>query len=297
MAESASKKSTIVRLIESGLALGERWAPELAARWVCRQWFTLPRGPRPAELPPGGEAFTVAWQYGDVRGQVWGEDGPVVYLVHGWGGRSDQFASLVEPLRRAGYRVVVFDAPSHGASSPGLWGPMSTTGVEFSKALDAVFVRFGPAEAVVAHSMGALVTLLALDYGWLGTQRLVFLAPMSGYEQTMDAFQSIVGFGPRTRRRVDARTWLRVGLEPGQFELRYLWAGLAEPLPVLVVQDTSDPQAPYAEGRAIADEIGAEFMPTTGLGHNRILRDPAVADRIIDFLQPAESVVTLSATA
>ena len=294
MALSGVQKSTIVRLIDLGLAAGERVAPDLAARWVARQWFTLPPSLRVKKLPEGGEPFEVSWELGTVRGRSWG-DGPVVYLVHGWGGRSDQFAALVDPLRRAGYTVVAFDAPSHGRSDPGAWGPTSTTGVEFGKALDAVFAKFGPGEAVVAHSMGALVTLLTLNLGWLGVNRLVFVAPMAGYAEAMDVFQSMLGFGPRIRRRVDVRTWRRVGLNDDDFDVRNLWSRLPEPLPALIVQDDADPQAPHAESRALAEDIGAEFMTTSGLGHNRVLADRQVADRVIRFLEADEPGVTLPA--
>ena len=40
----------------------------------------------PTRLPGGGEAFEVESLGAAVRGHVWGA-GPVVYLVHGWGGR------------------------------------------------------------------------------------------------------------------------------------------------------------------------------------------------------------------
>ena len=294
MALSAVKKSTIVRLMNLGQAAGEIVAPGLAARWVCRQWFTLPPQFRAGAFPEGGEPFEVTWEHGTVRGQSWG-DGPVVYLVHGWGGRSDQFAAMVDPLRRAGYTVVAFDAPSHGTSDPGAWGPTSTTGVEFGKALDAVFAKFGPGEAAVAHSMGGLATLLALNFGWFGVNRLVFVAPMAGYAEAMDVFQSMMGFGPRIRRRVDVLTWKRVGLDDDEFDVRHLWSRLDDPLPALVVQDDTDPQAPYAQSRALADDIGAEFMTTTRLGHNRVLADRQVADRIIRFLEADEPGVTISA--
>jgi pimeloyl-ACP methyl ester carboxylesterase len=294
MAQSEIKKSTIVRLIGLVLAAGERIAPGLAARWVSRQWFTLPPPLRVNALPVGGEPFEVSWQHGTVRGQTWGQ-GPVVYLVHGWGGASHQFAALVDPLRQAGYTVVAFDAPSHGSSDPGEWGPTSTTGVEFGKALDAVFMKFGRGEAVIAHSMGGLSTLLAMSHGWFGTNRLVFVAPMAGYAEAMDVFQSMLGFGPRIRRRVDMRTWRRVGLNDDEFDVRNLWSRLDERPAALIVQDDTDPQAPYAESRALAEDIGAEFMTTTGLGHNRVLADRQVARRIVEFLQDDESEETLPA--
>ena len=294
MASSDLRKSTIVRLMNAGLAAGELVAPGLAARWVSRQWFTLPPPLRANAFPEGGEPFEVSWEHGMVRGQSWG-GGPVVYLVHGWGGRSDQFAAMVEALRQAGHTVVAFDAPSHGGSDPGAWGPTSTTGVEFGKALDAVFMKFGPGEAVVAHSMGALSTLLAWNHGWFGADRLVLVAPMAGYAEAMDVFQTMLGFGPRIRRRVDVRTWRRVGLDDDEFDVRNLWSRLDERPPVLIVQDDADPQAPYAESLALAEDMGAEFMATTRLGHNRILADAEVARRIIRFLEADEADVTLPA--
>jgi pimeloyl-ACP methyl ester carboxylesterase len=294
MPVSDAKKSTIVRLTNFGLNAAERIAPGLAARWVSRQWFTLPPPLRLATPLEGGTPFAVSWEHGTVRGRSWG-DGPVVYLVHGWGGQSDQFAALVEPLRRAGYMVVAFDAPSHGSSDPGAWGPTSTTGVEFGKALDAVFAKFGPGEAAIAHSMGGLATLLALNYGWFGVNRLVFVAPMAGYAEAMDVFQSTLGFGPRIRRRVDVRTWRRVGLDDDAFDVRNLWSRLDERPPALIVQDDADPQAPYEQSRALAEDIGAELMTTTRLGHNRVLADARVVDRIIRFLDAEERELTLPA--
>jgi pimeloyl-ACP methyl ester carboxylesterase len=295
MASSARRKSTIVRVATANLRVAEWLAPGAAARWVSDQWFRLPAGPRAVELPSDASAFEVSWEHGVVRGRVWGE-GPPVYLVHGWGGRGDQFSAMVEPLVDAGFRAVLFDGPSHGASDPGAWGSKSTTGVEFGKALDAVFARFGPGEAVVAHSMGTLTTLLTLNLGWLGVERLVFVAPMTGYRATMDGFQAMLGFGPRVRRRVDARVWSRVGLDAEQFEVRDLWAGLDRKLPTLVVHDREDTQTPYAASRSVARAIGAEFVTTNGLGHNRILRDPAVVERVVRFLTRDRSEEQLWAT-
>jgi pimeloyl-ACP methyl ester carboxylesterase len=234
-------------------------------------------------LPGGAEPFEVEWAHGTVRGLAFGE-GPVVYLVHGWGGRGDQFATFVEPLVEAGYRAVLFDAPSHGGSDPGAFGPRSTTGVEFAKALDAVFARFGPADAVIAHSMGAIATMLALNYGWLGADRLVFVAPMCGFATVMDDFQALLGFGPRTRRRAEARVWRQVGLHPDSFELRHLWRQMPEPLPALVVQDTRDPQVSFDEVAEVAGVLGAEVVVTTGLGHNRVLHDTDTVGRVLEFL-------------
>jgi pimeloyl-ACP methyl ester carboxylesterase len=283
MAPSSIKKSTNVRFIRPFLRTSEILAPRVGARVASRLWLTLPPPARGGELPPGGRPFEVSSQRSRVRGQAWG-DGPVVYLVHGWGGRASQFAAFVEPLVAAGHTVVAFDGLSHGDSDPGPSGPRSTTGVELGKALDAVAARFGPATAIVAHSMGAVASLLALKYGWLTTDRLVLLAPMNSYAKQFEPFQQLLGVGPRTRRLVDEAVVRRVGLPIEEFDVRVL-ARQLEASPTLLVHDTADRQTAYDDTAALAGDLpDTRLVTTSGLGHHRLLRDPQVVDEVVSFI-------------
>ena len=283
---SGFDKSTIVRFRNSALRGYFRYAgpllPGPAGRLARDLWFAAP--PRMAELavPAGGAPFEVDAQGHAVRGLVWGA-GPTVYLVHGWGGRGAQLAAFVTPLVEAGRRVVMFDMPAHGDSDHGPAGPRRTHGVEFAKALDAVFCRFGPAEAVVAHSMGTISTYLALRYGWLGTGRLVFVAPMVEAESLFDVFQRSLGFGPRVRRAFDRAVDAFIGVPVAEFDAR-IQARNVEPVPTLVISDRDDRQAPYADVVDFAASIGAPLVTTQGLGHRKILRDPAVVEKVVDFV-------------
>jgi pimeloyl-ACP methyl ester carboxylesterase len=286
---SAFKKSTIVRFRNHAVATffryGEHVAPSRTGRLARDLWFSAP--PRMAELPvpDGGEPFEVLAQGHVVRGLVWG-DGPVVYLVHGWGGRGAQFGALVEPLVAAGHRVVMFDAPAHGDSDHGPAGPRRTNGVEFAKALDAVFCEFGPAEAVIAHSMGTISTYLAIRYGWLGAGRLVFVAPMVEFNGLLDQFQIALGFGPRTRRALEQEVTDFVGVPVRAFDAR-VQAAHVEPLPTLVLTDRGDRQTPYADVVDFVETIGAPLVTTDGLGHRKILRDPDVVRTIVEYVAGA----------
>ncbi|PVG82294.1 alpha/beta hydrolase [Nocardioides gansuensis] len=278
----ASQKSTTVRLYRVGFRLGELVAPGLSARLATDLWFRLPP-PRPAgEVPPGGTPFEVHAQRHAVRGLYWGR-GPAVYLVHGWGGRADQLAAFVEPLVSAGHRVVLFDGPSHGDSEPGALGPGSTSAIEFGRALDAVAARFGRASAVVAHSMGAVATLLSLKYGWLATERLVLLAPMSRLSTHRDALFSALGVGPRTTRRTDRLLERRVGHPIEEFDLARLGAEV-DPVPTLVVHDRDDRMTPHAASELWVESWPARLVSTEGLGHQRLLRDPGVVRTVTDFV-------------
>jgi pimeloyl-ACP methyl ester carboxylesterase len=299
MTMSPFQKSTIVRAHNAALPwffrAAEWVAPGTGGRVARDLWFTAPPRLAATPLPPGGEAFTVRARGVRVRGHVWGA-GPVVYLMHGWGGRGSQLAAYVEPLVAAGHRVVLFDAPSHGDSDPGLSGSGRTHGLEFALALHAAAAEYGPAHAVIAHSLGTVATYLAMQRG-LSTERLALLAPMVEAEPLFHAFQQALGFGPRTRREFDREVDQFVGIPVPEFDAR-VQAARTEPVQTLVVHDTSDPQTPYDDAVALVGALpDARLVTTTGLGHRRILRDPAVVARVVDFLAPTPDRARSASTA
>ncbi|ABL80744.1 MULTISPECIES: alpha/beta hydrolase [unclassified Nocardioides] len=282
MASSGAQKRTIVRsIIRIGFGLLDRVAPGLGARLVIRIWFRIPRG-MPL-VAPTGAPFEVRWQGRTLRGQVWGE-GPPVYLVHGWGGNGDQMRHFVEPLVAAGHRVVAYDGPSHGRSDAGRHGPETTDAVELAQALDAVVAEFGPARAVVAHSLGTLSLLLALRDGWFTAERVVLVAPVDGVPGFTAYFRRLLGFGDRVQRHTERLVEERTGYRPDELQTLLLAErpGLPE---ALVVQDRDD----RSVGTGLARELaagwpGATYLETRGLGHSRVLADPDVVASVVRFV-------------
>ena len=156
--------------------------------------------------------------------------------------------------------------------------------MEFGKALDAVFARFGPAEAVVAHSLGTVSTYLTLRFGWLSTRRLVLIAPMVAAEPLFDQFQQALGFGARTRRAFDRALAEFVGVPMAEFDATYQ-AARVDPVPTLVVHDRGDRQTPYADAARLVSSLpDARLVTTEGLGHRRILQAPAVVRQVTAFV-------------
>ncbi|TJY35923.1 alpha/beta hydrolase [Pontimicrobium aquaticum] len=81
----------------------------------------------------------------------WGnQKNKTVFLVHGWEGQTGNFASLIPILLKANYKIVSFDAPSHGKSSIG-----KTNMFEFSNMLTLEFKKEMP-ELVISHSFGSV---------------------------------------------------------------------------------------------------------------------------------------------
>lgn len=290
MPNPSSQKSTIVRIkhgsVKSAFRALEVVAPSLGARWAERLWFAI----TPSRIEPavaGGVPFEVTSQGATVRGMRWGS-GPVVYLVHGWGGNASQLGSFVAPLVAAGFRVVAHDAPSHGLSDPGPTGPGSSDGVQMGKALDDVAAVFGPGYAVIAHSMGGLATGLALQHGWLGTGRVAMIAPAVRIRDYVDVVQTGLGFGPRTLRRLEDRVLRRVGLPIVDVDLHRI-ADLIEQPELLVIHDPADRETPYASAASLVSQWkGAHLTTVDGLGHRRVLRDPAIIRQVVAFVSADE---------
>lgn len=267
------------------LRAGSAVLPGVLGTWAARRWVMVPRRSKPRQaMPAGGTSFTARFEGHVVRGTWWGE-GPVVYLVHGWAGDGAQWAPLVTALSSDGYRLVTFDAPSHGRSDPGPAGPGRSNAVEFGKALDAVAAVHGPAHAVVAHSMGALAALLSLRYGWLSTEKLVFVAPMSELRPLLDQYAAHLQLSRRAHQQLFSTLERWAGLPVSTFDVSEL-AQYAENAPLLVVHDQSDRRVSAVDSAklVIAWPGAATLLTTEGHGHTRLLAAPVVHDHIRKFL-------------
>lgn len=250
-----------------------RVRPSLAHGALEALWFTPWTVGRERDIPEGAVRRTWRRSGWALAGWELGE-GPTVLLVHGWGGNSTDLANIGAVLARAGRHVVGIDLPAHGRS-PG----RMTNLLEMASALGAVGRLVGPVDAIVAHSMGGAAAIQAIDDG-LDVQRLVLLAPPDRLASAMDGFRE-------QARLPEALGQALVELVERKFG-RTVWEDLsvlkvAKGLDVdtLVVHDADDPQVPLAQGRLVAEALGAEHLVTEGLGHGRILVDAAVVRAVV----------------
>ena len=255
-------------------------APGVAARWAETIFCRPPRpDPRPAEeaFLATGVRSTLRSDGQDLAIWMWGE-GPVIILTHGWGGRAGRFGALAGALMVNGFRVVLFDAPAHGASM----GSQASL-PQFSRALRDVGATLGSIHGLVGHSLGGAAVSLAMHRG-LSARRAVLLAAPADVFLFSHAFAEHLRIPPR------ARSVMHQNLE---HRLQFSWEELHIPTiarsmtaPVLIVHDTGDTDVPYAHGEEIAQAWPeAQLFTTTGLGHRAIIRDPEVVRRTVEFLR------------
>ncbi|WP_159943799.1 MULTISPECIES: alpha/beta hydrolase [unclassified Nocardiopsis] len=262
-------------------------APRPVGALLRRMW-SRPGAPRPvaeADRDMHERARTETLRAGrwDVATYAWGDGVRPVLLVHGWASRASRFAPLVRRLLDLGYSAVSWDAPGHGAT-PGPVG-MVPDAVEIIRRLQE---RHGRFHAVIAHSLGAAGAVHALREG-VRADRLVLVAGVAELGTTTEEFTAALGLGPRAvralRRSVERHHF---GGDPSVWErFSTTHAPGTVTRPALLVHDVDDARVPVEQARLTLAALGgpARLVTTSGLGHNRILTDGAVIDRIAGFVR------------
>jgi TAP-like protein len=273
------------RLTLAGVGSLSHVAPGAAAWAAERLFLTPPRHAAPErerDLLTRARPGTVRVDGRRLATWTWGA-GPRILLAHGWGGRGAQLGAFVEPLVANGFSVAWFDGPAHGASE----GRLATI-PEMARALCGVVAALGPVRGIIAHSGGGVVSGWAIRRwlldGFVDLPKAVALiAPPAGFRGYLERFSDACGLTAGARDRLNRRLTARAGVPPEALDLSRFAGDL--PLAALVVHDREDAEVPWAEGAAIAAAWPeAELVTTRGLGHRRILRDPAVVARVTAFL-------------
>jgi pimeloyl-ACP methyl ester carboxylesterase len=232
--------------------------------------------------PLGASVVPVTGCEGISHAYVWGDAGPLVFLIHGWGADSGSMCSLVKPFRAKGCRVVAFDAPGHG-SNPG----HQTTMRDFVASVRHMIDGFEPQRevaAVIGHSLGGLAVIAALGRVRRLPAKLVLIAAPSCLNDTLLIYLRQWGFSERIGNRIRRDLDKSHGVPIEYWDVRTL--GFKPAMPTLILHDALDGVVKPAQADLIALHLGgnARVEKTRGLGHIRILADEAAKELIRDFM-------------
>lgn len=278
--------SPLTRIFRWGLGASQQLWPALAVRAAYRLFGT--------PLPPkwisrrrswSPDWHIEQWPFEDASLTLYSRpaapQGPVVLLVHGWGGHAGQMLALAEQLGAQGLRPVIVEMPAHGRSG----GSVSNL-PQFARVLEYVTARLQQQghtlRALVAHSLAANAGAYAASRG-LPAARLVLLAPPASPLEYTRLFAHVFGLAESTRAAMQRRIEAREGILMPQFEPAAVGPRIT--LPTLVVHDRQDSINRFADGVAYSEAIaGARLLATEGLGHRKILKDEEVLRQVAVFL-------------
>lgn len=278
----------VLKLIRLAFQLGGRLSPVMTGGIAYSLWLT----PTRFKTPPSekmalatAEIRSVQIDGRNIITYHWGDSGPIVLLVHGWSGRGTQLGSFVEPLIKAGYRVLSFDAPAHGKSAG-----KKTNLFQVADTLVALQQHFGPFDSVISHSFGGPCVATAIQRGFK-INCFVSIAPPANTLGLVEKFIGILRIPPKAGNNMIQRfekafgetIWEDVSMINTVKELE---------MPGLLIHDDNDSDIPWQEGHAVSQAWGnAEFMKTSNLGHRRILRDASVIESVVRFISDGKKLI------
>ena len=264
-------------------ALAGKLFPQTLAGFIAGRMLRPRRGTRTLqpEAVAGARLLRIAHGEHHLNAYLWGTQGPLVLLVHGWEGWIDDMGAFVPPLRRAGFSVAALELPAHGQSA------LQATDVHDIAAALHSFAAYADRElgrlhAVIAHSLGAAATVKFLTRCSTALPRVSLIAPGGELAAELQRLSQQLALPPACVAALRQRLEAHYGLAIEDCSSRRLAAQLQ--VPALVVHDRHDHLVPFAEGHALARQLrGARFIATDGLGHHRILSDTALVGQITAF--------------
>lgn len=233
------------------------------------------------EIIEWGNNYRIPFDGGELAVTTWGNSGPTVLLMHGWGGARAQMTGFVDPLLFAGYRVVAYDQPAHGESD----GQMTNL-LEIAPTMELIAEREGPFHAVIAHSFGTLITSYALvKRNFPRPSRLVYFGAFNQLLESLPRFQAMASLSDELMDGFRSMLYENFGRDV----LEAITNESLTPqihIPALMFHDATDNVTPVEDSRAIARVWKhARYIETEGLGHRGALQSKSIHEQVVRFLK------------
>jgi len=201
-----------------------------------------------------------------------------ILIVHGWAGRGTQLYQLADKILENKMMVISFDGPAHGQSTG-----KTTIISDFVKSIHEINKKFGPFDAAIGHSFGAMSLLNAVADG-LDIKKLVLIGADNSIREITQQFVKKIELKPIIAKKLEHLFYskFKINLE----EFSSYKAAQKVNIPTLVIHDSGDKFVPVSSAITIRQNLkNGELLITNGLGHHKIFKDSTVIQRIIDFIQ------------
>lgn len=294
---NAQNGSTNVRFIgfkQALLRLAQHWAPVMTQRLMIRL-FSTPRAYKidasEAAHLARGRAFDVPVNGHRIKAWKWGR-GPGVLMMHGWNGRGIQFQAFIEPLAAAGYTAIAVDGPAHGESEG-----RHTNFFDFS---DTARTFLAPdtgldIRAVIGHSFGAAALINALEKD-RHILPAFLVSPVLRLRELLFKAARQFGVPDAITANMIAAYEARYGYNLEQDNPVRLLQRIEAP--ILIAHDADDRTIFIHDAEQVSRQYDTiELLATRGLGHRRILSDPAVIEAGLNHIGSFPSIRKRSQTA
>ncbi len=282
--ESPPSYPFALKLVRLGFRLLAPIFPKRAAK-IAYRLFSTPRlrarHKTSDEILETARIFEFLYGQHVLKGYEWGSGEQSILLVHGWESRGTALRAFVPTLVAQGYRVVAFDGPAHGDSAG-----KQTNLIHFAGAVRAALRQAGNVHGIITHSFGGASTVYALSNMTepVAIEKLVLIAVPDSIKKVLDETIELFRL-PRTAARefyklIEQR--LQANVHKADVSKAAAKNYIGE---LLVVHDEEDQVVPFASGKRIYDHWdNAALLATKGYGHYRLMKNPDLIRRVVDFI-------------
>ncbi|WP_339881748.1 alpha/beta hydrolase [Polaribacter vadi] len=214
----------------------------------------------------------------DIHILSYGYSDKKVLLTHGWAGRRTQLYMIANLLLEKGFMVIAFDAPSHGKSTG-----KTTNLLEYIASIKAINKEFGPFEAAVGHSFGAMA-IMNTQAETAIFKRLITVGSGDTMEDILINFANNLGLNANFGHQLKKYFEKKWNIQLIDYDTNEVAKKVK--IPVLVIHDVLD--GDVAVSCAVNIRLNLKkgtLLLTEGLGHTKILRDKETANRIVNFIK------------
>ncbi|SDX81838.1 Pimeloyl-ACP methyl ester carboxylesterase [Lutibacter oricola] len=200
-----------------------------------------------------------------------------ILLVHGWSGRGTQLYKIADKLIENDFMTISFDAPAHGNSSG-----KTTMMPEFVASIIQLEKEFGPFEFAIGHSLGAMAVLNAAKKD-LNVQKIISIGSGDIITDIITNFTQKLKLKPIIITKMKEYFFKNFGKDIDTYSASI--SAKEVKVPTLIIHDTDDKEVSVSCAHNIRQNLQqGEILITNGLGHNRILKDDFVIERIVEFI-------------
>jgi pimeloyl-ACP methyl ester carboxylesterase len=207
---------------------------------------------------------------------------PKILLAHGWESRGTALRMYVRPLLEKGFKVIAFDALAHGDST-GSRNNLPTNG----STIVALVQHYGGFHAAIGHSFGcsSLIYAQAFLDKTIDFQRLVFLAVPYKTRRIMEGFFKFLQIPPKVAAAFLQHVHDLTGRSVDDMDVARLSPPSVKVGKLLLVHDQKDDVTGIDAAESIVETWeNAQLLVTTGFGHFRMVKNPDVIRRVVDFI-------------
>jgi pimeloyl-ACP methyl ester carboxylesterase len=200
-----------------------------------------------------------------------------ILIVHGWSGRSTQLFAFADKLLENGYMIISFDGPAHGKSTG-----RTTMMPEFLKTIEKINTTFGPFEAAIGHSFGA-ISLYNAASNFLTIKALIAIGSGDKISDIISNFAKNLYLKEKSARKIQSGLEKKWMIHMDDFASSTVAKNIK--IPVLVIHDKNDGDVPVSCAYRIRQNLEkGSLLITNGLGHTKILRNKEVVNKSVEFI-------------